>query len=318
MRQAPFVARYRAEWQALERCLRDRRADCPDLPHRYRRVCQQLALARRRGYASHLQERLGQLVLLGHQRLYRPRRPLLPAIGRFFTRGLPRRARAEWPFIAVSAALFFGSLLAMLVGVLLRPELAETLLDPAELARMADMYDPAGALQRVGREDAAASDLLMFGYYLRNNTGIGFQTFAGGLPAGLGSVFFLLFNGLYIGAVAGYVSALGHLHSFWGFVAGHSAPELTAIVLSGAAGLRLGAALLAPGRRRRGPALRHAARPALELVYGAASLFFVAAGIEAFWSSRADLPFALKLAVGLALWALLLAWLLLAGRRRAT
>ena len=41
----------------------------------------------------------------------------------------------------------------------------------------------------------------MFGYYIRNNTGIGFQTFAGGLLLGLGTLFFLVFNGFYIGAV---------------------------------------------------------------------------------------------------------------------
>jgi len=74
---------------------------------------------------------------------------------------------------------------------------------------------------------------------------IGFQTFAGGLLAGVGSVWFLAANGVVIGAVAGYLTEIGYSETFWSFVAGHSSLELLAIVLSGAAGLRLG---LAPRR----------------------------------------------------------------------
>ena len=77
---------------------------------------------------------------------------------------------------------------------------------------------------------------------------------AGAVPAdnplaGLGSVFFLIYNGLVIGSVMGPIEPMGYQQNFYPFVIGHGAFELTAIVLAGAAGLRLGLALLAPGRR---------------------------------------------------------------------
>jgi uncharacterized membrane protein SpoIIM required for sporulation len=49
------------------------------------------------------------------------------------------------------------------------------------------------------------------------------------LLLGLGSAFFLIFNGLMIGAVAGHLTRIGFGQTFWSFVIGHGAFELTAI-----------------------------------------------------------------------------------------
>ena len=120
------------------------------------------------------------------------------------------------------------------------------------------MYDPAN--KRLGMREADTS-LVMFGFYIWNNVRIGFQTFAGGLLAGVGSAWFLGANGVIIGAVAGYLTQVGYGETFWSFVAGHSSLELLAIVLSGAAGFRLGLAVIAPGNRSRKAALVAAAQP---------------------------------------------------------
>ena len=154
----------------------------------------------------------------------------------------------------------------------------------------------------------------MFGFYIKNNTGIGFQTFAGGLIFGAGTIFFLLYNGLVIGATAGHLTGLGYIDTFWGFVAGHSAPELTAIMLSGAAGLMLGWALIAPGNKSRLRALQDAGKTAVTIIYGAALLFFLAAFIEAFWSSMTWIAPSIKYVVGISLWIMLWAYFLMAGK----
>jgi len=146
---------------------------------------------------------------------------------------------------------------------------------------------------------------------------IGFQTFAGGMLFGVGSVWFLAANGVIIGAVAGYLTEVGYRDTFWSFVAGHSAPELLAIVLSGAAGLKMGLALISPGGLTRKSALMAAAKPAVRLMYGAALMFMFAAFVEAFWSPIRTIPFEGKIAAGLAGWALALAYFALAGRSHA-
>jgi uncharacterized membrane protein SpoIIM required for sporulation len=158
---------------------------------------------------------------------------------------------------------------------------------------------------------------MMFAFYIWNNVRIGFQVFATGILFGLGTVFYLAYNGVLIGSVAGYITGIGYGEPFWSFVSGHSAMELTAIVIAGAAGLKLGAALIAPGTQSRGRALIEAARPAVRLVYGAALMFVIAAFIEGFWSPLTTIAPQTKFGIGAALWALLIAYLALAGRGRA-
>eukprot|EP00903_Cladosiphon_okamuranus_P004532 g4530.t1 len=150
------------------------------------------------------------------------------------------------------------------------------------------MYDPAN--RALGRERNAGDDLTMFGFYISNNIGIGFQTFASGILFGIGAIFFLVYNGLAIGATAGYLTQAGYLDTFYPFVVGHSSFELLAIAFCGAAGLKLGFALLSPGSWRRSDALKRAAKDAVQIVYGAALMLLIAAFIEAFWSSSAAIP----------------------------
>jgi hypothetical protein len=59
------------------------------------------------------------------------------------------------------------------------------------------------------------------------------------------------------------------------------------------------------------------ARPAVRIMYGAALMFFAAAFVEAFWSPLTEFGLQTKIGVGLALWAMLAAYFLFAGRARA-
>lgn len=323
MKQEQFVARRQAHWKTLESFLGERSikgedSSTPDFdfPHVYRQVCHDLALARSRMYSQPLINRLNELVILGHQRMYRRRPLLLRQIANFFSQEFPALVRQEWKLVTVSAFLFLGSLLLMLATIQFLPDLVYSVIDAEQVATIEEMYSPEQH-ERLGRERAAESDILMFGFYIRNNTGIGFRTFAGGVFFGLGSIFFLLFNGISIGSIAGHLTQVGYTETFWGFVSGHSSMELTAIVLSGAAGLKLGMALVKPGRKSRGHALRDNASVAIRIVYGAATMFIIAAFIEAFWSSKAALPFELKVGVGIFLWILMLIYFFRQGSSQA-
>ena len=283
-----------------------------DFPARYRALCGELAVARERQVDVARIERLEVLVAAGHRALYAARRPAWSAVGDFLARRLPRAVRAEWRMVLAALALLFLPLLIALGALQLNPQLVYLLLGGEELTRFERMYSPDAQL--VGWGGQAGSQWMMYGYYIANNVGIDFQCFAGGLLFGAGAVFYMVFNGLMIGAVAGHLTQVGLGEPFWGFVAGHSAPELLGAALAGAAGLKLGGALLAPGRWPRGTALAQAARAAAPLLVGATTLTFGAAFIEAFWSSNRGLPFALTLGVGLALWAVIPAWLAFGGR----
>ncbi|MDP9528154.1 MULTISPECIES: stage II sporulation protein M [Pseudomonas] len=320
MKQSLFESRHQAQWQQFEQLLdqlergRTRAEDCQSFVQDYRRLCQHLALAQERGYSSYLIDPLQQLVLRGHQQLYRQRTAISANVLAFMLAGFPRLVRQEWRLVLIASLLFFGSLLGIGLLVYLYPELVYSLVSQQQVAEMRSMYDPSGT--RLGRvaERASSEDWVMFGYYIMHNIGIAFQTFASGLLFGLGSVFFLFFNGLMIGAIAGHLTQIGFGQTFWPFVIGHGAFELSAIALSGAAGLKLGWALIAPGRLRRGDALLQAARVSVQLIYGVIVFLLIAAFIEAYWSSMTWPAAWIKYSVGAGLWSLMLAYLTLAGR----
>lgn len=326
MRQEHFIVRHEAEWLAFEQWL-DARAARPrrargdrgwrglpdeDLPAAYRRLCQQLGLARRRGYSPQLVARLQDLMQRGHAVMYRPPLPRWRRAFEFFLADMPRLVRAESGVMWASLVLFAIPLVASFIAVQVQPELIHTLMSAQQVAAMEAMYDPAAST--LGR--GAESDLMMFGYYIFNNIGIGLRTFASGLLAGVGTIFVLIFNGIQIGAVFGHLQQIGYGDPLWRFACGHGAFELTAIVIAGGAGLRLGFNLLAPGRRRRIDALVEGGRKGAKLCLGIATMLLVAAFIEAFWSSIGSIPATVKYSVAAVLWTLVLSWLFFGGRNR--
>lgn len=322
MNQDSFERRHAADWARFEAWLSQSRRDsagraapAAEIPHLYRRLCHHLALARSRRYGPALVERLHNLVLQGHQQLYSARAGGWSRVAYFLGAGFPALVRAEWRLFWIATALFYGPALFMFVGALIAPDLVLTVLDQDQLADIELMYHPGADV--LGRARGSDTDVAMFGYYIRNNIGIAFQTFAGGILYGLGTLFFLIFNGVFLGAVFGHLTRLGYIETFYGFVAGHSALELTAIVLAGVAGLKLGLALLKPGRRTRPQALKAAAAVAVRIVYGAGIMLLAAALVEAFWSSGRVFPVEVKYAVGIAGWLLVAAYFLFAGRRHA-
>jgi uncharacterized membrane protein SpoIIM required for sporulation len=322
VKQRPFEQRHAAGWHAfaaaldrLERRKSASTAAAPlpvaEFPAAYRQLCQHLAIARARRYSGPLLDRLNQLALRAYQQLYHAPRRRGRAALHFLTVDFPRRVRADARLFWLCAALFYLPLLGMGWAVHQAPELIYSLLSPEMVAELEANYAPGqGAVDR-----DAADDLAMFGYYIHNNIGIGFRTFAGGLLFGVGAAFVLVLNGLLIGAIAGYLTARGYLETFYTFVAGHGAFELTGIVLAGVAGLKLGWAVAAPGRLSRMEALRRAAAEGVRLIVGVVALLTLAAFIEAFWSSNRAIPAEIKYAVGAAGWLLVILYLTRAGRR---
>ncbi|MGH8491593.1 MAG: stage II sporulation protein M [Moraxellaceae bacterium] len=314
-----FMHRHEAEWLALEKSLHAKAgkndSEAIRLPARYRQTCQHLALARERHYPPALVERLNRLVVQAHHRLYQSPQPITGLVGQFLLRDFPALVREHASAFWISALFFYGPFITIAVLIWFNPALIYSVMDAEQVHQFEQMYDPAKRVIGFERDDA--SDFYMFGYYIQHNIGIGFKTFAGGIFGGIGSLVTLLFNGISIGAVAGHLTQLGYIETFWSFVCGHGAFELTAIVLCGMAGLMLGHALIAPGSLTRSEALRLKARSAVKIIYGATLFLIIAAMLEAFWSSSTTIPAMVKYAVAGVFWTSVILYFLLAGRSRA-
>jgi uncharacterized membrane protein SpoIIM required for sporulation len=175
---------------------------------------------------------------------------------------------------------------------------------------MAEMYSEGFD---VGRDEAV--DTMMFGHYVHNNIGIAFRCFATGILLGIGSIYFLIYNGLMIGTTLGYVAAAGYGQNILTFICGHGVFELTAIVVSGGAGLQMGWALVETRGRTRLGSLRAQGHDLVALVAGAAVMLAIAAVLEGYWSPS-SIPPPVKWAAAGVFAVLLFAFLLFAGRER--
>ena len=317
MRQHEFEQRYQRFWDqlgdtitALEKGRRPAgEINVADFPAACRRLCHQLALTRQRGYSLALTDQLNQLVLRAHRQLYRQPLPLGRRLRNLLLAEFPAAVREQWRWHLTSALALLLPGLMLLWLVLVQPEMALSVLNEQTLTSMESMYQPGAERQR-----DAEDDLLMFGFYVYNNVGIAFRTFAGGLLLGIGALFIMIFNGGFFGVVTAHLMNAGASEPFFTFVIAHGAPELTAIVLAGGAGLQLGAAIFAPGRLSRGDALRERARQTLPVIAGVFAMLVLAAFVEAFWSPRQFAP-EIKYGVGALCWLLTFAFLLLGGRR---
>jgi uncharacterized membrane protein SpoIIM required for sporulation len=184
--------------------------------------------------------------------------------------------------VQLTACLFWG---AFLLSATLAhqqevwPQYAEQILTSSFIERMeSDFSKPID-----GRNPS--QDILMAAFYIRHNTTIGLKCFAFGLLVVPG-LFVTMFNSAYLGAAFGYMARpeVAEGRHFFQFVTAHGPLELTAIVLSAGAGLRLGVGWLITHGWTRAASLRKTAAEATPLMGAAMILFFLAALIEGFVS----------------------------------
>ena len=323
MRQEQFIEQNEALWDQFRELATDlsksrfkqtsKPADQEQIPKIYRRLCSHYALAQSRSYSPGLVGELHDLVLLGHKLLYRRQESWLWRVLAFIGVGFPRALRRNVKYFWVSLFLFVAPM-ALLGGYCYsKPDLIYSVLADDRVASVEYMYDPVNHKPGRTKERSSESDVYMFGFYISNNISVGFRTFAGGILFGIGTVFFLLFNGVFIGSIAGHLTRLGSGEPFWSFVSGHGSFELTAIVICGGAGLMLARATIAPGQSTRIMALKKISKEAVLLVCGATLMLVVAAFIEAFWSSM-QLDAGTKYFAAAVLWIFVIAYLGLSGK----
>lgn len=316
MKQSLFEQQHAMCWAEIEALLAaNPQGDRKELPKLYRALCQTLSLARQRGYSPSLTDRLHTLALAAHRQLYGAAIER-PAVLRYWlTCQFPRLVREEWRLLLLASLIFWGVGLAVGLLVWFYPDWAYSWVSPQELAKYKRMYSQAAA--RLGRE-GSGSDLMMFGFYIWNNVSIGFRTFAGGILGGVPALLSLAFNGLHGGVIASWLSRDPVTReAFWSFVITHGAFEITGLILSAVAGMRLGLSLISPGQYSRHHALMRAAQRMLPVVVGAALLTALAAFFEAFWSAMPGLAPMVKYAVGGVAWILVFAYFSLVGRTHA-
>ncbi len=314
-RRDDFVAERKPAWDELSYLVgqwgKRRVFDGPTISRvgvLYRALCQDIVRCNGSRFGPDLGAHLDALAARTHSRLYNQRPLRLPNAFDFVFREFPRSVRKNGRFFGLSAALFLVPFVVGLLLTLASKDFATNVVPAGRLDEFAESYK-----QGMAEGTGGSFNTMMAGFYVINNVGIAFRCFATGIFFGLGSAFFLVYNGLFTGCVAGYVTASGGGPQIWTYMSGHSPFEITAIILSGAAGLEMGYSLVATEGRTRLGSLRAHSRSVTAQIVGAALMLLIAATIEGYWSHSAfSMPVKLAFAGGGTI--AVAAFLLFAGR----
>jgi uncharacterized membrane protein SpoIIM required for sporulation len=319
MNEAAFVERREPDWKRLSQlCDRADASPANLLPEEfheflrlYRRVSADLATVRTWSGNDSLTSFLNDLVGRAYAILYRtPRKPFRAAISDAVLLSAATVRRCRW-FLLASTLLFLGS--AFFSSFLLQyfSDTRDVLIPP----QMQEMFESWKAGQFPERTSSDA--IMMTAYYSSNNPLV--AILSGSIAAatfGVGTFLIIAQNGMLLGALGHEMAQVGLLGYLLSSVMPHGVPELSGIVIAGAAGFVMGWALIHPGRRSRGDALRDAGRDSVVLLATAVVLMLIAAPIEGFFSFNPEVPQPVKAAAALVQVALWAAFWIGYGRRR--
>jgi uncharacterized membrane protein SpoIIM required for sporulation len=276
------------------------RTELQEMALLYRQVASDLSTLRQDRTSAALAGQVNHLLARAHHIIYSSRKSSWRNFFLFLRDGYPRVFRQQIGYI-------FASLVTMLIGALLaaaftlaNPRFAAPILGPGVMSSIERHEMWTHSLVSVAPQ--AASGIMT------HNITVSLTAFAGGLLFGLFSVYLMFFNGLMMGAVAVVCQQAGMSVSLWSFVAPHGSLELPAIVIAGAAGMRIGHGMLFPGIYRWKDSVARAGAQAVRLVSGIIPMLIIAGSLEGFFSPSAA-PVELKFLVGATLFTLLLIWL---------
>jgi uncharacterized membrane protein SpoIIM required for sporulation len=311
-----FITQRKNAWQRLEDLLklldtaslkRLRREEVRELGRIYRRTASDLAIARAESRDPRLINYLNSLVIRAHGRIYRAESHGWKRILLFFTHELPQTFRRTWRYTLLSFSVFTIFAIFGFIGTRYDPEFSELVgVDPA--FREMNIETKTRWWESLNTQNQVGASVIM-----TNNIQVTIYTFAFGALLGLGTLFYLAFNGANIASVLALTYRAGFGNDLVTFMVGHGVIELSCIFISGGAGLLIGSAMIMPGNLTRADALKTRGMEAVRLMMGVAVLLVVAGIIEGFISPAPINPrikYTIAVLTGLALYS----YLLLAGR----
>jgi len=296
-----FLGERRPSWHQLEELLAQIKTnirrlsphDLAELGRLYRSATSDLALAQRDFPNQQVTHYLNGLVSRAHAQIYQEEPLRRQAIQIFYRRQFPLLYRALLPYTSLCFAVFLiGAMIAFFV-TWRHPDAIYLFAGPGieDLVRQVE----AGKLwtEIAPSARSAASSMI-----LTNNIRVMFLTFAGGITAGLLTLWVMLSNGIHLGAIFGLLQVHGLSGGLGEFIVAHGFIELSVIFLAGGCGVYMGDGLIRPGLLTRRTALVQRSRTSVQLILGCIPLLILAGLIEGF-ISPSGLPWAVKLTVGL-------------------
>lgn len=242
--------------------------------HLFRQSSHHLAYARTHYPKSSVVEYLNSLVGRCHNHIYAVKKVPSREFFKYISYGFPKLLKEyKWSIITSFSFFAIGLLLSLLL-VLYNPD-------------NAGLFLPANMAENIkgGKSGGGAWNYpLMSSYIMYNNISVSLKAIVFGITLGIGTIYVLFINGTVLGALTGIVYLYGDPVNYWSLILPHGIIELTAIFISGAAGLIIAKSILLPGEYTRGHSLIDGAKKAVSLIMGIIIMLVIAGIIEGFFT----------------------------------
>lgn len=294
MQESVFIRQNYAKWRKIEWMVGDRVFTGPDdLVDAYNEITTDLAFAQTQYPDSPVTAYLNDIALGIHRDVHRNRRTRWSSFVKFWIRDIPLAVYEARANLLISLIVFVFFIAVGAVSTLGDPDFPRTCLGDSYM----DM-----TLENIEKGEPMAvysqgSQIVSFLGITVNNIFVSFITYAMGVLTSFGTGFFLLSNGVMIGAFITFFITQGLFVEAILAIMLHGTLELSAIVIAGGAGITLGNGWLFPGTHTRGRSFVMAAKRSMRILVSTIPIFVVAGFIEGFFTRFTDVGDALRLSV---------------------
>lgn len=293
MKEEQFIIENSNTWKALEELsnLINKKGfkalssnDVKKFLHIFKQCSHHLAYARTHFPNSTIVTYLNSLVGKCNSYVYAVQKTSPKELLKYICYGFPKVLKEQRIFLLYSFAFFaFGFIISLLL-VLYN-------------VNNASFFLPSSLIDGAKSAKTQASQWnypLMSSYIMTNNISVAIKAAAFGITLGLGTIYVLFYNGAMLGALTALMYMYGNPTNYWSLILPHGIIELTAIFISGAAGLIIAKSILIPGELTRKHALIYGAKKAVTLILGVVFMLIIAGIIEGFFTPL-NIPAVIKL-----------------------
>lgn len=277
-----YVLENSAEWQRLEALVEHANKkshrlageELDELLVRYQRASAHLSYVRSTYGDPQLTARLTRVVAGARAVIYGSQPRVGGALRIFFASTFPAAVWVARRQILIASIALLLPWLVMAVWLANSPAAIEAFAEPA--LREAYITNDFEAYYSSAPAAEFSSQVFI------NNIQVSFLAFVSGIVFAVPTLALLAFNGAQVGVAAGLFHDAGQASKFWGLILPHGLLEITAIIVAGGAGLRMGWAIIVPGDRTRSQSLIEEAQRSVSIILGLIIVFILAGLIEGF------------------------------------
>ena len=281
MREALFIKQNHDKWAGYETLIDSLEAQSPDeLAQVYDDLTADLAFAQTHFPGSDVTRFLNELTLRLHTGIYGNRREKWSRLKSFWSVEVPLAVWDARREMLLSLAVFLGFIAIGVVSTLNDISFPRLIMGDGYVDMTINnikMGDPAAVYQSGG----ATESFLMIAF---NNVRVSLLGFAMGILTSLGSIFYLMQNGIMVGAFTTMFYNEGVLGEAMLAIMLHGTLELSTIVIEAGAGIVMGNGWLFPGTYSRMQSFRRSAKRGLKIVVGTLPVVIAAALVEGYLS----------------------------------